>query len=257
MTIKKLSPRLTLLLLFLFCYLLFLLATFPAAQLLPRLPLPAGMQLHNISGTVWQGQIGELRWQKRALHDVQWEVLFSRLWLGMPTVKLSLQDPEIAIASATVGWRGDWKINDLTLKTPASVLQQQIPYPLPAEASGTLQLNISHLSFNNKQCLALEGQAEWLQAQLLTPAGELVLGNPQAKLSCRNNELEINIRQDSAALRSQAQLQLNMQGLYKLQATLYPGNELPADLRTSLNWLGTSDSEGAIRIKNEGRWNGY
>ena len=91
----------------------------------------------------------------------------------------------------------------------------------------------------------------------MTPAGELVLGNPQAELSCRNNELEINIRQDSAALRSQAQLQLNMQGLYKLQATLYPGNELPADLRTSLNWLGTSDSEGAIRIKNEGRWNGY
>ena len=254
MTIKNLFSRLLLPLLFLVCYLLFLVATFPAAQLLPRLPLPAGMQLHDIRGTIWQGRIGQLSWQRRAFHNVQWEVLFSRLWLGMPTVRLSLQDPETAMASATVGWRGKWQIDDLMLQAPLSILQQQLPYPLPAEASGTLHLNIDQLSIRDQQCLALEGLADWRQAALQTPAGELALNNPQAKLSCQNNKLEIAVRQDSPALRSQAQLQLSWQGQYQIQASLYPGNEFPPGLRAALDWLGRPDSSGAIRIKNEGRW---
>ena len=254
MNTKNLFSRLRLPLLFLLCYLFFLLATLPAAQLLPRLPLPAGMQLYNISGTLWQGRIGQLSWQKRTVQNVHWEVLFSRLWLAMPTVRLSLQDPETAIASATVGWRGKWQIDDLMLQAPVGRLQQQLPYPLPAEASGTLHLDIRQLSISEQQCLTLEGQAEWRQAALQTPAGELLLNTPQAELSCKNNDLEITVRQDSAALRSQSQLQLSLQGQYRLQAALYPGSELPPGLRAALDWLGTPDNSGAIRVKNEGRW---
>lgn len=254
MNIKNLFSRLQLPLLFLLCYLLFLLATLPAVQVLPRLSWPAGIQLHDISGTLWQGRIGQLNWQKRTLQNVHWEVLFSRLWLGMPTVRLSLQDPDMAIASATVGWRGKWQIDDLMLQAQVSVLQQQLPYPLPAEASGTLHLNIDQLSISEQQCLALKGQAEWRQAALQTPAGELLLNTPQAELGCRNNDLEITVRQDSAALRSQSQLQLSLQGQYQIQASLYPGSELPPGLRAALDWLGTPDSSGAIRVNNQGRW---
>lgn len=241
-------------LLFLLSYLLFLLASLPAAQILPRLPLPAGLQLREINGTLWQGRIGEVSWQNYRLHDLQWEVLFSRLWLAMPALKLSLQDPDTAIATGIVGWRGAWQLSDWQVKTSASTVQNWLAIPLPADVSGALQLNIKQLIVNRTECQILAGQLHWQQAVLQTPAGELSLGSPSAELSCQETAFDANIRQDSAALHSQAALQLNMQGRYKLQATLQPTAEFPANLRPALDWLGTSVQNGAIQVKHEGNW---
>ena len=249
--IKNLLLRRPLLLL-LFCvsYLLFLLAFIPAAQILPRLPLPAGLQLQNISGTLWQGRIGDLSWQKYRLHNLQWEVAFSQLWLARPTIKLSLQDPETAVASGTVSWRGDWSLNNWQVNTSTHTIQRWLS--LPVDANGELTLNIDQLTFNSLECQTLTGQLNWQQALLQTPAGELTLGNPIAALSCRNKAFEANIQQDSASLHSETALQLNMQGQYKLQASLQPKPALPDTLRLSLGWLGPVDSQGIIRTRHEG-----
>lgn len=251
--IKNLLLRRPLLLL-LFCvsYLLFLLAFIPAAQILPRLPLPAGLQLQNISGTLWQGRIGDISWQKYRLHNLQWEVMFSRLWLVMPTIKLSLQDPETAIANGTISWRGDWSLTNWQVKTSAQTIQLWLSLPLPIDANGKLTLNIEQLTFNSLKCQTLTGQLNWQQALLQTPAGELALGNPVAALSCRNTAFEANIQQDSTSLHSEAALQLNMQGQYKLQASLQPKPALPDTLRSSLGWLGPVDNQGVIRTRYEG-----
>jgi general secretion pathway protein N len=251
--IKKIRLRHPLLLL-LFCgsYLLFLLASMPAAQIVPRLPLPAGLQLHNIKGSLWQGSIGDIRWQKQRLHNLQWEVLFSRLWLAMPTIKLSLQDPDTAIISGLVGWRGHWSLSDWQIKTSADTLQQWIAIPLPINASGAFTLNIDQWTFNAAECQTLTGQLNWQQAQLKMPAGELALGNPHATLSCKNKVFEAKVQQDASDLQSNIDLQLTMQGGYKLQASLHPKPALSDNLRSSISWLGTADNSGVIRIKSEG-----
>lgn len=243
-------PRL--LLLFCFSYLLFLLAAMPAAQILPRLPLPAGLQLQNINGTLWQGRIGNISWQKYRLHNLQWEVVFSRLWLAMPTIKFSLQDPETAIANGTVSWRGDWSLNNWQVKTSAQTIQRWLSMPLPIDASGELTLNIDQLTFNSLECQTLTGQLNWQQALLQTPVGELTLGNPVAALSCRNKAFEIKTQQDSVSLHSETALQLNMQGKYKLQASLQPKAALSDSLRSSLSWLGSVDNKGIIQTRYDG-----
>lgn len=251
--IKNLLLRKPLLLL-LFCvsYLLFLLACMPASQILPRLPLPAGLQLQNISGTLWQGRIGDLSWQKYRLHNLQWEVAFSQLWLARPTIKLSLQDPETAVAGGTVSWRGDWSLNNWQVNTSTHTIQRWLSLPLPIDANGELTLNIDQLTFNSLECQTLTGQLNWQQALLQTPAGELALGNPVAALSCRNKAVEANIQQDSASLHSETSLQLNMQGQYKLKASLQAKPALPDTLRSSLGWLGPVDGQGVIRAIYEG-----
>lgn len=254
MMIKQIRLRNPILLM-LFCgsYLLFLLTSMPAAQILPRLPLPAGLQLHNIKGSLWQGSIGEISWQNQHLHNLQWEVLFSRLWLATPTIKLSLQDPDSAIANGFVSWRGNWSLNDWRITTSAASLQQWFTSPLPINASGVLTLNIENWTFNREECQTLTGQLNWQQAQLQMPLGELDLGNPHATLSCKNRAIEANIQQDAPALQSDIALQLTLQGNYKLQASLHLKPALSDNLRSSMNWLGTADNNGVIRIKSEGR----
>ena len=241
-----------LLTLFLLGYLLFLLASLPAAQILPRLPLPAGLQLRNINGTLWQGSISEISWQKYRLHNLQWEVLFSPLWLGMPTIKLDIQDPETITATGTIGWRGKWHLNNWHIKTAANILQNWAPVPLPITAAGTIQLNIEQLIVDHQTCQTLTGQLNWQQALINTPSGALVLGNSIANLNCQNNELNAKVKQDSASLHTQASLQLNLQGQYKLQATLRPDTELPDGLHSALSWLGSADNNGNILTKQEG-----
>ena len=241
-----------LLTLFLLGYLLFLLVSLPAAQILPRLPLPAGLQLRNINGTLWQGSISEVSWQKYRLHNLQWEVLFSQLWLGMPTIKLDIQDPETITATGTIGWRAKWHLRDWHIKTAANTLQNWAPVPLPIHATGAIQLNIEQLVIDHQACQTLTGQLNWQQALINTPSGALVLGNPIANLNCQNNAFTAAIKQDSAALHSQVSVQLDLQGQYKLQATLRPDSELPDGLHSALGWLGSPDNNGNILTKQEG-----
>nr|WP_321271989.1 type II secretion system protein N [uncultured Tolumonas sp.] len=238
-----------LLTLFLLGYLLFLLASLPAAQILPRLPLPAGLQLRNINGTLWQGSISDVSWQKYRLHNLQWEVLFSHLGLGMPTIKLDIQDPT---ATGTIGWRGKWHLSNWHIKTAANTLQSWAPVPLPINAAGAIQLNIEQLVVDHQACQTLTGQLNWQQALINTPSGALVLGNPIANLNCQNNELNAEVKQDSASLHTQASLQFTLQGQYKLQATLRPDTELPDGLHSALSWLGSPDNNGNILTKQEG-----
>lgn len=236
-----------------FSYLLFLLATLPAVYIVPRLPLPAGLKVYDIQGTLWQGQIGELQWQQHVFRHITWDVLWRRLWLGMPTVEVVLHDKENIEGHLRIGWRGDWFVNDVQLQAPVNVLQTYTPTPLPAELSGNLSLNISQLQINSYQCLSLEGQARWSQASITTPLGAVALDSPQFTLTCHNRSFVLNAEQSSAAIRSQTTLQLALSGRYQLQATLTAGNALPEALRSSLTLLGTSDAKGTFHIKQQGQ----
>lgn len=246
--------------LFLLSYLIFLLATLPANQILPRLRLPDGIRINDIYGSLWQGEIGELHWQSLSLHHVRWNVQFRRLWQAMPTVEVSIHDPDMLEADATIGWRGIWQIDDFRLNLPATSLQQHLLHPLirpfPAQIGGTIQVKAKQLRFDTNQCLTLsDANAEWQQASLLTPAGALQLDAVHASLRCpQHDSLEIKADQQSAALQSQLTLHLLLTGQYQLQATLTPGDELPNDLRSSLEWFGSKDNLGRIRIKNNGSW---
>lgn len=246
-----------LLFLFSFSYVIFLVASIPAAQLFSRMPLPSGLQLQNVQGSLWQGRIGELRWQKYQLHDLEWEVLFSRLWFAKPTLRLTLHDPNTAIATGLISWRGHWSLQDWQITTAAEKLQPWIPVSVPIQASGPLTLQLDELAFNGLACEAGTGQAHWQQALLQTPAGELALGNPSASLHCEDQKLKAQAQQTSASLQSKLTFQLAEQGQFKLQASLQPKSELTDNLRSTLTWLGAIDKNGIIQIKEEGKLSYY
>ncbi|WP_000816416.1 type II secretion system protein N, partial [Vibrio cholerae] len=54
----------------------------PAQVALSPLPLPEGLELTGIEGTLWQGQAAQVRWQGMSLGDLNWDLHLSALLLG-------------------------------------------------------------------------------------------------------------------------------------------------------------------------------
>lgn len=62
------------LLLGLFAYIIFLIARLPAEQVVARVNLPDNLRIQDVSGTIWQGQIGQMSIQGIPLRSVQWQL---------------------------------------------------------------------------------------------------------------------------------------------------------------------------------------
>ena len=64
--------------LFLVAYLVFLLATLPAALVARYLPLPANvanlLKLEGVSGTLWSGQIARLQYASESVNQLRWDL---------------------------------------------------------------------------------------------------------------------------------------------------------------------------------------
>ncbi|WP_025673932.1 type II secretion system protein N [Salinivibrio socompensis] len=52
------------------------------ASLLRLAPLPDAVRIGAIDGTVWQGEIAQIRWQDYTLGPIQWDVQWHRLVTG-------------------------------------------------------------------------------------------------------------------------------------------------------------------------------
>ncbi len=54
----------------------------PAQVALSPLPLPEGLELTGIEGTLWQGQAAQVRWQGMSLGDLNWDLHLSAYCWG-------------------------------------------------------------------------------------------------------------------------------------------------------------------------------
>lgn len=238
--------------LFLFSYLFFLLALMPASVVVTRLPLPKSLQLNAVQGTLWQGEVGEVRWQQQILHHVRWQVEWSRLLVGMPALHLTLNDPQSLTGETTVGWRGDLFVEDLSLHAPVSMISSLLPTPVPIGLTGDASLSIRQLKINPQHCAQLQGALSWQPAKLSTPLGDILLGSPKASLTCNGDTITAEVTQAADMLSSQSTVNMTLQGHYQLQSTLTAGQHLPENIRSSLNLLGKDMGNGVYKVNEQG-----
>lgn len=238
--------------LFLFSYLFFLLPLMPASVVVTHVPLPKSLQLNAVQGTLWQGEVGEVRWQQQTLHHVSWQVEWSRLLVGMPALHLTLNDPESLTGETTVGWRGDLFVEDLSLHAPVSMISSFIPMPVPIGLTGNASLSIRQLQINPQHCTQLQGALFWQQASLSTPLGDITLGTPKASLACNGDTFTAEVTQNSDMVSSQSTVKMTLQGHYQLQSTLTAGLHLPESIRSSLNLLGKDIGNGVYKVNEQG-----
>lgn len=239
----------------LLCYLGFLLSSLPADRVLAHVPLPPDVQVQGVQGTLWQGKVETLRWQRHALHAVHWSLLFSH-WLRLaPAVALKFEDRNGLLGEAVVTWQdGVLKIDQARLQADAAWLAAQSPMPLPVALNGTLSWRDGELTVTPQGvCQRLAGSLNWQEAKVVSPFGPLDLDTAQAQLSCNKGRWQAQVKQSSSQLRTEGRVDMGVQGDYQLDARLFPASSLAAAYRQGIDMIGPRDSEGAVRVKQNGR----
>ncbi len=216
-----------------------ILATLPAAVVLPRLNLPAN--LAQIGGTVWSGsahwqqagwQALDIRWQWQGGREWHWDAsggktrLHGSWRLGKPSVL-----PEIS---------GQLELARLDLTHWLSI----------ARPGGVLELDVADVVFSETGAIEAQGRIVWREAELRGAIQES-LGNIEIRIS----EAAADGEAINLAVESLAPSPIQLRGLVVMNAERYeadlwfkaaPGR---SDLTASLAAIGDLQPDGQVRLK--------
>ena len=232
-------------------YLLFLLANLPAAQVIPRLPLPAQLNIQDLSGTIWDGRARLVTYQGIPLNQVQWQLspwglLSGALWLELDAGN-SRDAEQVSLKGSLVLGQNRVATDGLQLFLPTDLIIAQFPLPLPVNAAGRFRVQLDKLSYQDG-CQELQGTGQWLNAQVAGTQGYIPLGNFEADLACQQQDLLINIREpNSFGLSAEARIPANFK--IKVSGRFKPDTELPEEVHQAARLFGKPDAEGYYQIR--------
>lgn len=156
------------------------------ARLLVRF-LPPPVQVTAVSGTVWSGHIGQLRWQTLSLNNVSWR------W-AWPGIRITAQG-DAGRGGVTLGWMGAWRLSDGRWQTPLQAVMDLTGLPLPVGGGGDLVLTLDRMRVDAGGCRDLAATLTWQGAALIAGEQRVALGEPRAQLGCQPRQLTFELRQ--------------------------------------------------------------
>ncbi|EKF9275739.1 type II secretion system protein N [Vibrio cholerae] len=228
----------------------------PAQVALSPLPLPEGLDLTGIEGTLWQGQAAQVRWQGMNLGDLNWDLHLSALLLGQLEA-----DIRFGRGSSTqlrgkgvvgIGLSGPYA-DDLLLSLPAAQAITWLPLPVPLMAQGQLEMAVKQYRFGEPYCQQAEGSLAWSAAQLESPLGALQLGTVVSDFTCQESVVTLKGGQKTAQVSSEFNLSLQPDNRYQAQAWFKPEAEFPESLKEQLSWLPQPDGQGRYPFNQQGQ----
>lgn len=163
----------------LLAFVVMLLVTAPATVLTrTATTLVPALGFSGVSGSLWHGEVAQLRYRTLAVRQLRWQLSPWRLLLGQAAVQLNFGSEGEATGSAAVhaGVTGQLTVTDLAVRLPASALQPLISVP-GVGLAGELQLDVPDLAYTGGQVERLQGRLLWLQAMVRTPLGQPALGS--------------------------------------------------------------------------------
>ncbi len=240
------------------CYLLFMLLLTPAAVWFKLLPLPAGVQLGAVSGSLLDGRISMVERAPIQLQDVRWQLSLASLWRGEIGVQLDagqLRAEHLPYVHLQARLRpAGFDLDTAVLRVPLSQVMRNVQLPMQVDAAGTLLLNVKGFAAGSPYCSTLQGTASWQQARFKSPIGWLDLKQINGVLSCEQGNLQLVTSADNPlGLLITAQLQA---GQYQLNGTLKPDASMPKEVHDAMRFVGPQDNEGRFPIRLAGNIRG-
>ncbi|HET7395611.1 MAG TPA: type II secretion system protein N [Gammaproteobacteria bacterium] len=232
-------------------YLIFLGATFPASYALhwlqPSLP---GVQLGDISGSIWSGQARQLVFDSVPLGAVSWQFDWRAPWSGSLGYRLSLDGEGTRLGGRVrIGRGGRLVIRDLVGRLPLQRLDHWLPLP-PDSVAGLLQLDLTSLIVTNGLPQTAEGSVTLDSASLNWPQAA-VLGSYQMQLKTGQG-ITGEIRDTNGPLALQAQVTLQTDGQYRVNGVLSARDSGSAAAHL-LTYLGPPGPDGKYPFDFAGR----
>ncbi len=237
-------------------YLLFSLILTPASVWLKLVPLPAGLQLGPVSGTLWSGQIQGVQQGSWYLPNLQWQLQLSPILRGKLGVLVDggqLKESELPYVKlqAEVGL-GSVAITQSVLRLPMSGVMSQLQLPMPVDASGMLVVNLQQYQSGAPYCQAATGSASWQQARFKTPAGWIDLAAIDATLACADGNLSVQtLDGNPLGLAIKAEL---LADSYRVSGSLKPDASMPTEVHQAMQFVGQADANGRFPLNLQGQF---
>ncbi|OOF03013.1 hypothetical protein BZG80_10970 [Salinivibrio sp. MA440] len=224
------------------------------ASLLRLAPLPDAIHIGEIDGTVWHGQVEQIRWQNYTLGPVQWDVQWHRLVTGATfEAAIQVRSPDGLRGKGNLGFNGSTlTVSQTLVSAPAQLLTGAIALPPGVAIDGILDLVLRDAILAESGCQQLQGQIQWQHAALQLPMGQLENIPAQAALSCENQGIAAHGEGQSASLSNKFSLSITPSGRYSVSGWLKPGPDYPEPMKAPLSWLGAPDQQGRYRFSFRG-----
>jgi len=233
-------------------YLLVLVATFPAARLVPLLERQvAGLSLRSVTGSVFSGQSGQLVYQGLDFGRITWQSRPAVLLLGRLEFHVELTDPaNTGHANIAITPWGNVYGRDIQLILSPDRLVNHYS-PLPVKTSGAMQLQIDTLRMTGGFPEDLAGMVSWEDGVILDPV-EIILGDVGMTLNVQD-DLLVGRLVDGGRLEAAGEIQLFADGRYNVNLRIMPDNEMSDETLATLETVGQVQSDSSLLFRAAGQ----
>ena len=240
-------------------YLVFLVATMPLALVLNTIKLPKNINIGSVSGSIWQGKITQVLINNYQIHHIKTQLNFWSLLRLSPRLDVNFGEALSAGAEGKFTLSVTTKqllLNDVEIFVRANDIAKQValtmPSLIPVTAQGNVELLIAQLSLDiseELQCEQAQGQVSWLGSGVVALENNIKLGNVNADLSCQQGDLIAKISpENNLGLHFTTRISLANRKVSG-QGYLKPGTQFPAQLTSSLRFIGRPDNQGRYLLR--------
>lgn len=239
---------------FLVSYLIFAIATVPAAIALSVAPMPKGTQLAGIGGTLWDGYASQLQHKGQTVNNISWQLNPLALITGRVSADVKFgsardRDTISGVGHVSASFSGsDISAENFTLRIPAPLAIKQFRLPMNIETQGRLLLSLTAFDQAQPFCETLNGKITWQNAGASYLGQNVNLGELAGKLGCDNGALTLSIK-DVNPLGLQADIKVAEGNKISAQGFVKPDGTMPRSVHQMAQMLGQPDREGRYIIK--------
>ena len=238
------------------CYVVFLIATLPASvaysiwtHLNAKSRTP--VQLYDIDGTVWSGQIGKATINGQNINTIRWNVNLSTLFLGIMEADFDLAVPD-GFAKGTAGYSllGSLYFNNVEAWLPLPHIDNLINLAA-LKPGGAVDIKLANVKISSdKAIVSARGDIAWHSAEM-TMFKKLSLGDLQITFEPNDDGTKGVISDQGGPLTAQGILQLNADKSYTFNGAFGLRGEQP-DLQAALTTMGRFDRDGKVKVSLKG-----
>lgn len=232
-------------------FLIFLIAKLPAAQVIPRLPLPDNIVISGVSGTIWEGNADQFIYKGLLISDADWRLSFLPLLLGKASFEVdagSQRDPDQISIKGNIGIKASGVFGDtMKIYAPAPLLLASVQLPVPVSASGRVVVDINQVDYGFEGCQSLSGKGQWLKGTVAGLQQQIALGDFEASLTCENGPIMATTDPNNM-LDLTGTATIPHRGRIVVTGTFRIPPDLPDEVRAAASFFSNINSQGIYTI---------
>ena len=199
------KQKLFLVLLFIFSFLIFAVSKLPAsvAADFAKSHLPKNILLGSFSGSLWQGEVSEVRVNRIQILNVRWHLKPFSLLTGTLAGDVKWGNPRAADEMSGKSafnvslFSKEASLNSAVLRFEVDQLISQLNLPLPVNASGRVIFNIDEYRSGQPYCQQIKGDVFSPNIRVEGLSGWFSIGELGADLRCKSGDLSAVVQPDN------------------------------------------------------------